>query len=25
MLVLLLGAAGVCVTGTWLGIRRLTR
>jgi hypothetical protein len=25
MLLLLLGAAGVCVTGTWLGIRRLTR
>ena len=25
MLALLLGAAGVCVTGTWLGIRRLTR
>jgi len=25
MLVLLLGAAGVCITGTWLGIRRLTR
>jgi len=25
MLPLLLGAAAVCVTGTWLGIRRLTR
>jgi uncharacterized iron-regulated membrane protein len=25
MLVLLLGAAAVCITGTWLGIRRLTR
>jgi uncharacterized iron-regulated membrane protein len=25
MLALLLGAAGVCITGTWLGIRRLAR
>lgn len=25
MLPLLLGAAAVCITGTWLGIRRLTR
>ena len=25
MLPLLLGAAAVCITGTWLGVRRLTR